>query len=108
MVLIIAISFPRYFLFHCFLLKACKKLDRYPKPYFSPLRTKSPSKKHRKMIHNGSPSGGFMTGTKHKRLQNVIRNINIFRDVTELISHIALVDGNVLIFEVRRIKGEVF
>lgn len=54
------------------------------------------------------PSGGFMTGTKCKGLQDVIRNINIFRDVAELISHIALVDGDVLIFEVRRIEGEVF
>ena len=49
-----------------------------------------------------------MTGTKCKGLQDVIRNINIFRDVTELISHIALVDGDVLVFEVRRIEGEVF
>ena len=49
-----------------------------------------------------------MTGTKCKGLQDVIRNIYIFRDVTELISHIALVDGDVLVFEVRRIKGEVF
>ena len=108
MVLIIAISFPRYFLFHCFLLKAYKKLDRYPKPYFSPLHTKSPSKNHRKMIHNGSPSGGFMTGTKCKGLQDVIRNIYILRDVAKLISHIALVDGDVLVLEVRRIEGEVF
>ena len=60
------------------------------------------------MIHDGSPSGGFMTGTKCKGLQDVIRNIYILRDVTELISHIALVDGDVLIFEVRRIEGEVF
>ena len=60
------------------------------------------------MIHNGSPSGGFMIGTKRKGLQDVIRNINIFRDVAELISHIALVDGDVLIFEVRRIEGEIF
>ena len=44
----------------------------------------------------------------HKGLQDVIRNINIFRDVAELISHIALVDGDVLIFEVRRIEGEIF
>lgn len=43
-----------------------------------------------------------------KGLQDVIRNIYIFRDVAELISHIALVDGDVLIFEVRRIEGEVF
>mgnify|MGYP002942642323 CR=1 FL=1 len=35
-------------------------------------------------------------------------NINIFRDVAELISHIALVDGDVLVFEIRRIEGEVF
>ena len=41
-------------------------------------------------------------------LQDVIRNIYIFRDVAELISHIALVDGNVLVFEVWRIEGEVF
>ena len=54
------------------------------------------------------PSGGFMTGTKCKGLQDVIRNIYILRDVAELISHIALVDGDVLIFEVRRIEGEVF
>ncbi len=45
---------------------------------------------------------------RHKVLQDVIRNINIFRDVAELISHIALVDGDVLIFEVWRIEGEVF
>lgn len=106
MVLIIAISFPRYFLFHCFLLKACKILDRYPKPYFSPLRTKPPSKNHRKMIPNGSPFRRFYP--MREGLQDVIRNIYIFRDVTELISHIALVDGDVLIFEVRRIEGEVF
>lgn len=62
----------------------------------------------RKGSHHGSPSGGFMIGTKHKGLQDVIRNINIFRDVTELISHIALVDDDVLVFEVRRIEGEVF
>ena len=45
---------------------------------------------------------------RHKVLQDVIRNINIFRDIAELISHIALVDGDVLVFEVRRIEGEVF
>ena len=45
---------------------------------------------------------------RHKVLQDVIRNIYIFRDVAELISHIALVDGNVLVFEVWRIEGEVF
>ena len=49
-----------------------------------------------------------MTGTKCKGLQDVIRNIYIFRDVAELISHIALVDGDVLVFEVRRIEGKVF
>ena len=43
-----------------------------------------------------------------KGLQDVIRNIYIFRDVAELISHIALVDGDVLVFEVRRIEVEVF
>lgn len=66
------------------------------------------SKNRRKGSHDGSPSGGFMTGTKCKGLQDVIRNIYIFRDIAELISHIALVDGDVLIFEVRRIEGEVF
>lgn len=66
------------------------------------------SKNRLKVIHNGSPSGGFMTGTKCKGLQDVIRNIYILRDVTELISHIALVDGDVLVLEVRRIEGEVF
>lgn len=66
------------------------------------------SKNRRKVIHNGSPSGDFLTGTKCKGLQDVIRNIYILRDVAELISHIALVDGDVLIFEVRRIEGEVF
>lgn len=54
------------------------------------------------------PSGGFILCAKCKGLQDVIRYINIFRDVTELISHIALVDGDVLILEVRRIEGEVF
>lgn len=66
----------------------------------------------RKTAGRGSPmdppSGGFILCTKCKGLQDVIRNINIFRDVAELISHIALVDGNVLVFEVRRIEGEVF
>ena len=65
-------------------------------------------KNRRKGRHDGSPSGGFMTGTKCKGLQDVIRNIYILRDVTELISHIALVDGDVLVLEVRRIEGEVF
>lgn len=45
---------------------------------------------------------------RRKGLQDVIRNINIFRDVAELISHIVLVDGDMLVFEVRRIEGEVF
>lgn len=49
-----------------------------------------------------------MTGRKCKGLQDVIRNIYIFRDIAELISHITLVDGDVLVFEVRRIEGEVF
>lgn len=49
-----------------------------------------------------------MTGRKCKGLQDVIRNIYILRDIAELISHITLVDGDVLVFEVRRIEGEVF
>lgn len=53
-------------------------------------------------------SGGFILCTKCKGLQDVIRNINIFRDVAELISHIALVDSDMLVFEVRRFEGEVF
>ena len=65
-------------------------------------------KNRRKGSHHGSPSGGFMIGRKRKGLQDVIRNINIFRDVAELISHIALIDGDVLVLEVRRIEGEVF
>lgn len=65
-------------------------------------------KNRRKGSHDGSPSDGFMTGTKCKRLQDVIRNIYILGDVAELISHIVLVDGDVLVFEVWRIEGEVF
>lgn len=64
------------------------------------------SKNHRKVIHKGSSFRRFYP--VRKGLQDVIRNIYILRDVTELISHIALVDGDVLIFEVRRIEGEVF
>lgn len=70
------------------------------------MHTLAPSKNRRKVIHNGSPFRRFYP--VHKRLQDVIRNINIFRDVTELISHIALVDDDVLVFKVRRIEGEVF
>lgn len=58
------------------------------------------------MIHKGSSFLRFYP--VREGLQDVIRNINIFRDVAELISHIALVDGDVLIFEIRRIEGEVF
>ena len=58
------------------------------------------------MIPNGSPFRRFYP--MREGLQDVIRNIYILRDVTELISHIALVDGDVLVFEVRRIEGEVF
>ena len=85
-----------------------QKIRPLPEALFFPTAHKIAIKNHRKMIHNGSPSGGFMTGTKCEGLQDVIRNINIFRDIAELISHIALVDGDVLVFEVRRIEGEVF
>lgn len=64
------------------------------------------SKNRRKVIHKGSSFRRFYP--VHKGLQDVIRNIYIFRNVAKLISHIALVDGDVLIFEVRRIEGEVF
>lgn len=64
------------------------------------------SKNRRKVIHKGSSFRRFYP--VRKGLQDVIRNIYIFRDVAELISHIALVDGDVLVFEVRRIEGEVF
>lgn len=63
-------------------------------------------KNRRKVIHKGSSFRRFYP--VRKGLQDVIRNINIFRDVAELISHIVLVDGDVLVFEVRRIEGEVF
>lgn len=63
-------------------------------------------KNRRKVIHKGSSFRRFYP--VRKGLQDVIRNIYILRDVAELISHIALVDGDVLVFEVRCIKGEVF
>lgn len=66
----------------------------------------APSKNRRKVIHNGSPFRRFYP--VRKGLQDVIRNIYILSDVAELISHIALVDGDVLVFKVRRIEGEVF
>lgn len=64
------------------------------------------SKNRRKVIHKGSSFRRFYP--VRKGLQDVIRNINILRDVAKLISHIALVDGDMLIFEVRRIEGKVF
>ena len=85
-----------------------QKIRPLPEALFFPTAHKIAIKNRRKGIHNGSPSGGFLTGTKCKGLQDVIRNIYILRDVAELISHIALVDGDVLVFEVRCIKGEVF
>ena len=54
------------------------------------------------------PSGSFIRCTKCKGLEDVIRNIYILRDVAELISHIALVDGDVLVRKIRRFKGEIF
>lgn len=64
------------------------------------------SKNRRKVIHKGSSFRRFYP--VRKGLQDVIRNIYIFRDIAELISHIALVDGDVLVLKVRRIEGEVF
>lgn len=77
-----------------------------PEALFFPTAHKTAIKNRRKVIPNGSPFRRFYP--VRKGLQNVIRNIYILRDVAELISHIALVDGDVLVFEVRRIEGEVF
>ena len=75
---------------------------------YLPIEPPTSMQNSRKGIHNGSPSGCFILCAKYKGLQDIIRNINILGDVAELISHIVLVDGDVLVFEVRRIEGEVF
>lgn len=83
-----------------------QKIRPLPEALFFPTAHKIAIKKPPEDDSQGLPFRRFYP--VRKGLQDIIRNINIFRDVTELISHIALVDGDVLVFEVRRIEGEVF
>lgn len=86
--------------------QSMQKIGPLPEALFPLWAQNHHQKNRRKVIHKGSSFRRFYP--VRKGLQDVIRDINIFRDVAELISHIALIDGDVLIFEVRRIEGEVF